>query len=161
MVAISELFSLLGSSKSKVLILSTGAECSDSVPAFFRSLISEHVSTEALLLAEARRQTSLGGALRSAQKSGGAPAEENILAVLRRWFFSRRADSGFRLAGFPRTRLQALVFEEWLESRAEELDACLWVPNTPAVCSSVIDFYRERGLLVAIDEPAAHALSES
>ncbi len=152
MVAISELFSLLGSSKSKLLILSPGAECSGSTPDF-RSLISEHVSTEALLSAESQRQTPLGAALRRAVKSRCAPADETVLAVLRRWYFARRAESGFRLVGFPRTALQALVFDEWLETRGETLDACIRLPGATAASSATAAHYRDRGLLV--DWPSA------
>lgn len=156
MVAISDLFSLLGSPKSKLLILPTGAECSGSVPCLFRSLISEHVSTEALLSAESQRQTSLGAALRRAAKEGVVPDDETVLAVVRRWYFARRAESGFRLLGFPRTALQALVFDEWLEVRGEDLDACLVVAGSSGPAA---DHYRTRGLLVEADEQTARSLS--
>jgi adenylate kinase len=157
MVAISDLFSLLGSPKSKLLILQTGAECSGSAPDFSRSLISEHVSTEALLSAESQRQTPLGAAVRRAVKSTVLPADETVLAVLRRWYFARRADSGFRLLGFPRTVLQALVLDEWLEARGEILDACVWFTGSTGDIPAVAEFYRDRGLLLAIDEVAVSA----
>lgn len=152
MVAISELFSLLGSAKSKLVILSPGAECSGSAPVFSRSLISEHVSTEALLTAEAQRQTPLGAILRRAAKNGSAPADENVLAVLRRWYFARRAETGFKLLGFPRNTLQALVFDEWLETRGEALDACICPAPLAATPSAA--FYRERGLLLEVETAA-------
>ncbi len=158
MVAISELFSLLGSSKSKLLILQTGAECSGSVPELFRSLISEHVSTEALLSAESQRQTPLGAALRRAAKAGVQPADETVLAVVRRWYFARRAESGFRLLGFPRTALQSLVFDEWLEARGESLDACLTFAGRTSQ-SPAADYYRVRGLLIEANEQAVRSLS--
>ncbi len=159
MVAISDLFSLLGSPKSKLLILQTGAECSGSAPDSSRSLISEHVSTEALLSAESQRQTPLGAAVRRAAKSAGVPADETVLAVLRRWYFARRADSGFRLLGFPRNVLQALVLDEWMETRGETLDACVWSPCSASAATPVVAYYRERGLLIASDELAASAFS--
>jgi adenylate kinase len=161
MVAISELFSLFGSPKSKLLILSPGAECSGSAPVFSRSLISEHVSIEALLSAESQRQTPLGAALRRAVKSRCAPADETVLAVLRRWYFARRAESGFCLMGFPRTALQALVFDEWLETRGETLDACLCLPGATGQAGASAEYYRERGLLVEVTEAHALALSQS
>ena len=159
MVAISELFSLLGSSKSKLLILSTGAECSGSVPEFPRSLISEHVSTEALLLLESQRQTPLGAALRRAKKAGRTADDQTILAVMRRWFFARRAESGFRLVGFPRNTLQALVLDEWLETRGESLDACLQIVLPNGGGAPAAPFYRQCGLLVEIDPTKVEALS--
>ncbi len=161
MVAISDLFSLLGSPKSKLLILQTGAECSGSPLERNRSLISEHVSTEALLAAESQRQTPLGAALRRAAKSGGAPADETVLAVLRRWYFARRVDSGFRLDGFPRTNLQALVFDEWLEARGESLDACLCLARTSCAETPVASYYRQRGLLLEMNEGDVQSLFRS
>jgi len=160
MVAISDLFSLLGSSKSKLLILPTEAECSGSTSEKVRSLISEHVSTEALLSAESQRQTPLGAALRRAVKSRCAPAAETVLAVLRRWYFARRAESGFRLLGFPRTVLQSLVFDEWLEARGESLDACVWLVPAAGPEPVVAGYYRQRGLLLEVSEADVQALSQ-
>lgn len=148
MVAISVHFSLLGSSKSKLVILSPGAECSGSAPVFPSSLISEHVSTEALLSAELQRQTPTGAALRRAAKAGCAPTDETIFAVVRRWFFARRSETGFKLLGFPHTVLQALVLDEWLEARGESLDACICVGGSTV--SAVAAYYRERGLLLEV-----------
>lgn len=148
MVAISDLFSLLGSPKSKLLILQTGAECSGSVPAVCRSLISEHVSTEALLRDESVRQTPLGAALRRSAKAHLAPTDDTVLALLRRWYFARRPDSGFRLLGFPRNLRQSLVLDEWLESRGESLDACVLFTTPDSRPSPVADHYRDQGLLV-------------
>ena len=150
MVAISELFSLLGSSKSKLLILHSEAECSGSVPDFCRSLISEHVSTEALLRDEAARHSPLGAAIRRSSTAHAAPADETVLALMRRWFFARRADSGFRLLGFPRNLRQCLVFDEWLETRGEHLDACVLFAAPDSEPTPVGDHYRELGLLMTI-----------
>jgi len=160
MVAISVYFSLLGSTKSKLLILPTEAECSGSTSEKVRSLISEHVSTEALLTAESQRQTPLGAALRRAAKSRCAPADETVLAVLRRWYFARRAESGFRLLGFPRTVLQALVIDEWLETRGESLDACVWFSQPTGPEPAAAAYYRQRGLLLEISETDVQALSQ-
>lgn len=150
MVAISELFSLLGSPKSRVLILNPEAECSGSAPAVFRSLISEHVSTEALLRDESVRQTPLGAALRRSAKAQTGPADDTVLALLRRWYFARRTDSGFRLVGFPRSVRQSLVFDEWLETRGESLDACVLFAAPEGRPSAVADHYRGQGLLVSV-----------
>jgi adenylate kinase len=150
MVAIAELFSLLGSAKSKLLILQSGAECSGSVPAFCSSLISEHVSTEALLRDESARQTPLGAALRRSVKAQTAPADDTVLALLRRWYFARRADSGFRLVGFPRNLRQCLVFDEWLEARGETLDACVLFTTPDTQPSLVADHYRDQGVLMTV-----------
>jgi adenylate kinase len=124
-------------------------------------LISEHVSIEALLSAESQRQTPLGASLRRAIKQRCAPADETVLAVLRRWFFARRADSGFRLLGFPATALQALVFDEWLEARSETLDVCVAFESTAPERNPVHDFYRDRGLLCVVGRTDAAILSQS
>jgi adenylate kinase len=149
MVANTGLFSLLGSPASKLLILQTGTVCSGPVPAVHSSLISEHVSTEALLSCESQKQTPLGAALRRARKAGRHPSDDTILAVMRRWFFARRTDNGFCLAGFPTTLRQAIVLDEWLDARDEVLDGCIWpagsIPLTPAAC-----YYRDRGLLLNV-----------
>jgi adenylate kinase len=152
MAAISQLFSLFGSTKSRLLILQSGAECSGSTLEFYRSLISEHVSTEALLTAESQRQTPLGAALRRAAKSRCAPADDTVLAVLRRWYFARRAANGFCLLGFPRTVLQALVFDEWLETRGEALDACVCIAGPDGSLPLTAEYFRSRGLLFEVTE---------
>ena len=153
MVVISELFSLLGSPKSKLLILHAGAECSGSAPAVFRSLTSEHVIVETLLRAERARQTPVGAALRRAERAGRNPGDDAVLAVMRRWFWTRAADRGFALSGFPRNVRQALVFDEWLEDRGEALDACVAFRGSGPDLDAVAAHYCDRGLLVALDEP--------
>jgi len=155
MVAISELFSLLGSPKSKLLILHAGSECSGSVSSVSRSLISEHVYSEALLRAERGRQTPVGAALRRAEQAGRAPADEAVLAVMRRWFFGRAADRGFTLAGFPLNLRQALALDEWLEARGEALDGCLQPVDAPGADREVVAHYRDLGLLIQVPAGAA------
>ena len=71
---------------------------------------------------------------------------------MRRWFFSRPADHGFAIDGFPRTCRQALVFDEWLEARGESLDACL-LPAGAIMEDAVVAHYRDHGLLIGL--PAA------
>jgi adenylate kinase len=70
---------------------------------------------------------------------------------MRRWFFSRKPDAGFVLTDFPATLLQAKVFEEWLETRNEGLDAVLAAPDAPV---AVVEYYRSLGLLAGLDEIA-------
>jgi adenylate kinase len=124
-------------------------------------LISEHVSTEALLSAESQRQTPLGAALRRTSTLRNAPADETVLAVLRRWYFARRAERGFCLLGFPQSVLQAIVFDEWLETRGETLDACVRFPGPAETRSAAAEYYRERGLLIDMTAADALALSQS
>lgn len=74
------------------------------------------------------------------------------LALLRKWFWARKPDAGFLLEGFPATLLQALVFDEWLEARGENLTACLAAFSAP---EDVVTHYRTQGLLVGALPAAA------
>jgi len=71
---------------------------------------------------------------------------------MRRWFFARKPDAGFVLTDFPATLLQALVFDEWLEARDENLSGVLAGPGSS---ESVVLHYRTLGLLVEAGELAA------
>ena len=95
----------------------------------------EHVSPALLVQQEISRRT------RSA-----LPRDVNQLhlALLRKWFWARKPDAGFLLEGFPATLLQALVFDEWLEARGENLTAVFAAPASPA---GVVTHYRTFGLL--------------
>ena len=99
-----------------------------------RSLQLEHVSPAGLM----RR-----GISRPAGSAGGK--EASLLAVMRRWYFARKPDAGFVLTDFPATLLQAKVFDEWLESRDEEIDA---VYACKGATSPSVGHYRTLGLLV-------------
>ena len=73
------------------------------------------------------------------------------LALLRKWFWARKPDAGFLLEGFPATLLQALVFDEWLEARGENLTACFASETTPV---DLVTYYRTQGL-TPVSLPAA------
>src|SRR5271154_3608384 len=93
-----------------------------------RSLQIEHVSPAGLM----RRGIS--------RSPGPARGEEaSILALLRRWFFSRKPDAGFVLTDFPATLLQAKVLDEWLDARDEEIDAVVAGPGAPV---PLVEHYR-------------------
>ena len=67
------------------------------------------------------------------------------MALLRKWFWARKPDAGFLLEGFPATLLQALVFDEWLEARGENLTAIF--ASNPQSADAVTTHYRTQGLL--------------
>jgi adenylate kinase len=73
------------------------------------------------------------------------------LPLLRKWFWARKPDAGFLLEGFPATLLQALVFDEWLEARGENLTACFASETTPV---DLVTYYRTQGL-TPVSLPAA------
>jgi len=99
-----------------------------------RSLQIEHVSPAKLT----RRGIS--------RSQGSAEGNEAAtLALLRRWFFSRKPDAGFVLTDFPATLLQARVFDEWLDARGEDIDAAVAPSGAPG---PVVGHYRTLGLLV-------------
>lgn len=135
-------FSLRGNpAKAKLLILGGS---SPALADRSRSLNIEHVSSTQLVRSEISRQTPLGRQAGQALQRGFAASDETLLAVLRRWFWTRKPDAGFVLADFPATLLQAKVFDEWLEARGEQLTACL-LPETTPLSSVVVDHYRTLG----------------
>jgi len=104
-----------------------------SVPNRVRSLNIEHVSPDRLKRPEISRRPATTAA-----------EEANLLALMRRWFFTRKPDAGFVLTGFPATLLQATVLDEWLEARDEALHAVFAGPGSN---ESVVQHYRTLGLL--------------
>ena len=110
-----------------------------------RSLNLEHVSPASLVQQEISRRTPLGQSAGAAITRGSAVPDQLIISVLRKWFWARKPDAGFLLEGFPATLLQALVFDEWLETRGENLTACF--AADPLSADSVVTHYRTSGLL--------------
>src|SRR6185369_15179718 len=109
-----------------------------------RSLNLEHVSPALLVQQEISRRTPVGQQAASAITRGSAVPDHLHLALLRKWFWARKPDAGFLLEGFPATLLQALVFDEWLEARGENLTAVFAAPSAP---EAVITHYRTFGFL--------------
>lgn len=123
-------FSPLGSSRRKLLHV-IPAGCPEGQPqGVLRSLKLEHVFPAELIRKESLRPTALGTAARNAIANGGPVPDDLMFSLLRRWYWSRKADSGFCIHGFPATRLQARVLDEWLESRDEMIDACVVSDST-------------------------------
>ncbi|MDR0902224.1 MAG: nucleoside monophosphate kinase [Opitutaceae bacterium] len=116
------------------------------VLARLRSLNIEHVSPSGLLRQEISRRTPLGQQAGRAARQGKPLAGETILALMRRWFWTRKPDAGFALGEFPATLLQAKVFDEWLDARDETLSAVLAAPG--AAPQPVVEHYRAHGLLI-------------
>jgi adenylate kinase len=134
MEAIVDLFSHLGASaQTKLLLLGSSDFRMEKLLDRARSLQIEHVSPAGLM----RR-----GISRSPGPADGN--EASTLALLRRWFFSRKPDAGFVLTDFPATLLQAKVFDEWLDARGEEIDAAVAGSGDPG---PVAGHYRTLGLL--------------
>ena len=103
---------------------------------------------------EISRRTPHGQQAAAAISRGSAVSDQTLLAVLRKWFWARKPDAGFLLEGFPATLLQAKVFDEWLETRGENLTAVFFHSAAPADLSSealakddVVTHYRTQGLL--------------
>jgi Adenylate kinase and related kinases len=117
-----------------------------------RSLNIEHVSPVGLLRLEISRRTPLGLQAQRHARQGPPLAEDLSLALLRRWFWTRKPDAGFLLEGFPATLLQAQVLDEWLEVRDERLHGVIGAGDAP---QPIIDHYRAHGF--DIYEPSALA----
>lgn len=135
----SDLFSRFGAlAKPKLVVLGSSASFTSNLMNRVGSLNQvEHVSPASLLRQEISRRLPEGSVAR----------QEVILAALRRWFWTRKPDAGFVLTDFPATLLQALVFDEWLEARDEQLDAVLVAQATTST-TAVVEHYRQLGLLV-------------
>jgi adenylate kinase len=117
----------------------------------------ENVSADALLSQEIDGRTALGSAAARARAAGRPVTDETMLAVMRRWFWSRKNGRGFVLSGFPASVVQAMVFDQWLDERDDSLTACLWLDETGTSTAAnevgenrVAAYYRERGLLFHI-----------
>jgi adenylate kinase len=136
--------SAFASAKAKFLLLGPSGPLSADLVLQARSLNLEHVSPASLVQQEISRRTPLGQQAAAAISRGPAAPDQLTLALLRKWFWARKPDAGFLLEGFPATLLQALVFDEWLEARGENLTGCFATPAAPA---DVVTHYRTFGLL--------------
>jgi adenylate kinase len=117
----------------------------------------EHVSPAFLVQQEISRRTPLGQQAGQALTRGSAVPDQLHLALLRKWFWARKPDAGFLLEGFPATLLQALVFDEWLEARGENLTAVFTTSQASAgfAPEAVATHYRTQGLPVGAIPAAA------
>jgi adenylate kinase len=151
--------------KIKLVIVGTNAsliqKIIESVKAQLSSLNPEHVSPTALIRQEISRRTPLGQKAETAARRGTALADETTLALMRRWFWTRKPEAGYILTDFPATLLQAKVFDEWQDARGETLDAVIdatadvaQTAKSTSAAALVIHHYRDQGLLL---EPVALA----
>jgi adenylate kinase len=149
----SSAFSALASAKAKILLLGQSGPHFADLILQGRSLNIEHVSPAFLVQQEISRRTPHGQQAMQAITRGSAVPDQVQLALLRKWFWARKPDAGFLLEGFPATLLQALVFDEWLEARGENLTACFVAVLHSA--DSVVTHYRTQGLLSGAISAAA------
>jgi adenylate kinase len=134
MAGISDPFASRGpAAKAKFLILGSPDFHSENLMNRARSLNLEHVSPFGLKRPEISRRT-----------TSVAAEEVKLLALMRRWFFTRKPDAGFVLTDFPATLLQAKVFDEWLDVRDEALTAVVAGFGSN---ESLVEHYRTLGLL--------------
>ncbi len=153
----SSAFYALASARAKILLLGPAGPHFAALVLRGRSLNLEHVSPAFLVQQEISRRTPLGHQAAQALTRGSAVSDRIQLALLRRWFWARKPDAGFLLQGFPATLLQALVFDEWLEARGENLTVAFAAPvssEAPAQ-GDVVTHYRTQGLLAGAIPAAA------
>ncbi len=124
--------------KCKLLVLGSISSHIEMLIGQFRSLNIEHVSPFSLSRQEISRRAVLS-------------VHDELLARMRLWFFSRKPDAGFVLIDFPATLLQAKVFDEWLDSRDEAINAVVLGEN-PRV--DLVDYYCALGLLTKACVPS-------
>jgi adenylate kinase len=149
----SSAFSALAPAKAKILLLGPSGPLFADLIRQGRSLNLEHVSPAFLVQQEISRRTPHGQQAAQALTRGSAVPDQLHLALLRKWFWARKPDAGFLLEGFPATLLQALVFDEWLEARGENLTAGF--AAAPHSGEPVVTHYRTQGLLVGAIPAAA------
>ena len=164
----SSAFSALASAKAKILFLGPSGPHFAAFVDQGRSLNLEHVSPAFLVQQEISRRSPSGRPASpqdaGAFNRGSAAADRFPLALLRKWFWARKPDAGFLLEGFPATLLQALVFDEWLEARGENLTGALLASNSEAFSAEdpIVTHYRTLGLLLgAIPAAVFLGLSEA
>jgi adenylate kinase len=132
---INDLFARSGPpAKTKFLLLGSPDFRSENLMNRGRSLNLEHVSPARMKGPEISRRP-----------ASAAAEEVNRLALMRRWFFTRKPDAGFVLTDFPATLLQALVLDEWLDARDEALSAVMAGSGSN---ESVVQHYRTLGLFI-------------
>ncbi len=131
-----------GRTKTKLVVLGCG-ESQASLYQFWLSSLNfiEHVSPSSLMSSEISRP----------RTHPDIPHSREI-ARMRRWYWTRKPDAGFLLLDYPATLLQALVFDEWVETRNEQLDAVIGSID-PDVCPEVHEHYRRLGILTMLKFP--------
>ncbi|MBL9214095.1 MAG: adenylate kinase [Opitutaceae bacterium] len=141
----SSAFSAFATAKAKFLLLGPTGPHLAGLASQVRSLNLEHVSPASLVQQEISRRTP---SVRPGSTPGVPGNDQVQLALLRKWFWARKPDAGFLLEGFPATLLQALVFDEWLEARGENLTAVFAVPLSAGlpVSGEVATYYRTQGV---------------
>lgn len=149
----SSTFSAFASAKAKIILLGHSGPYFADLIAQGRSLNIEHVSPAFFVQQEISRRTPSGQRAEQAITRGTAVPDQLQLALVRKWFWARKPDAGFLLEGFPATLLQALVFDEWLEARGENLTGCFAAFLQPA--DPVATHYRTQGLLPGVISAAA------
>jgi adenylate kinase len=134
MAAINDLFAGFGArAKTKLVLLGSPDFLPENLMDQVRSLNLEHVSPAKMMRSEISRRP-----------ASSAAEEAATLALLRKWFFTRKPDAGFVLTDFPATLLQAKVFDEWLDARDESLDGVFAGSGSS---EPLVQHYRTLGLL--------------
>jgi adenylate kinase len=152
--SLSDLFSDRGASaKIRILLVGLPSSQTENLMSQLRSLNFEHVSPAGLMQQEISRCTPLGQAAGRAASHGKTMDDQTLLALMRRWFWTRKPDAGFALTGFPATLLQAKVFDEWIEARDEALHGV--IVGDEASAGPVVEHYRTLGLAIEVGAIAA------
>jgi len=115
-----------------------------------------HLSTGELLRAHVRHGTALGRAAEAAMSRGDLIADELVIAMVLDEVLGPNAVGGFVLDGFPRTVPQAIAAYDMARRHDVTLDVVilLEIPEDQLITrltSPLIDYYKGRDILVAID----------
>lgn len=151
MDATSVTFSPSAIARAKLLVVGPAGALRQRMADGVRSLKeTDYISAEELFRSEAGKNPSAGSAVRRVLATGRALPDAVACGRVRHWFWSRKPARGFVLGGFPATRAQAIVFDEWLDARDESLTACVALAGaeTNGVGAAVSRHYEQQGLLV-------------
>ena len=111
----------------------------------------EHVLVSDLIRAECERSSPLGSAVEKARRADLPFPDEILVAIVRKWFWSRRSGRGFILCGFPASPVQAMVLDEWLEARGETLDCAALVGPALPETEATAAHYEQQAILARLD----------
>lgn len=91
---------------------------------------SEPISVDDLKRQEVLKGSANGVALANTAGADKSVVNKRVLELMRHWFWSRKSGKGFLVSGFPANKAQAIVLDEWLENRDENLSACLAIQQS-------------------------------
>ena len=86
-----------------------------------------HISTGDLLREEIKNKTEIGKQAESLMKEGKFDSDDDIVKLISNRITKDDCKNGYILDGFPRTKVQALKYDELLESLGKDLGIVIYI----------------------------------